>query len=68
MVTVAPWLAELGLTEVMTGLESTVKLLVVVAVAEPTFTEIGPVVAPEGTVTVSVVAVAAVTVAVMPLN
>ena len=40
----------------------------VVAVAEPTVTEIGPVVAPDGTVTVRVLVVAALTVAAVPLN
>ena len=44
------------------------KLVVVVAVAEATVTEIGPVVAPDGTVTVRVVVVATVTVAAVPLN
>jgi hypothetical protein len=57
-----------GLTEVITGLESTVKLLLDVAVELPTVTPMGPVVALEGTVVVSWFVVAAVTVAVVPLN
>ncbi len=57
-----------GLTEVMTGTESTVKFVLEVAVEEPTVTEIGPVVAPEGTVTVRLFAVEAFIVAAVPLN
>jgi hypothetical protein len=57
-----------GLTVVMTGLESTVKLLLEVAVDVPTVTLMGPVVAPVGTVLVSWFVVAAVTVAAVPLN
>ncbi len=57
-----------GVTEVTTGTESTVKLLLEVAVEVPTVTLIVPVVAPAGTVVVSWFVVAAVTVAVVPLN
>ena len=60
--------ADDGLTAVIAGFGTTVKLVVVVAVLEPTVTEIGPVVAPEGTVPVSELLVAAVTTAVVPLN
>ncbi len=54
--------------EVIVGTASTVKLLREFAVADPTVTLISPVVAPEGTVTVKLLVVAAVTVAVVPLN
>ena len=54
--------------EVMTGTERTMKLLLEVAVADPTVTVISPVVAPVGTVTVRLFAVAAATVAAVPLN
>ena len=47
---------------------STVKLLLEVAVWLPTVTEIEPVVAPGGTLTIKVVAVAKATVAGTPLN
>jgi hypothetical protein len=57
-----------GLTEVTTGLVSTMKLLLEVAVELPTATLMGPVVAPGGTVVVSRFAVAAVTLATVPLN
>jgi len=52
----------------MTGTESTVKFVLEVAVEEPTVTEIGPVVAPEGTVTVRLFTVEAFIVAAVPLN
>jgi len=57
-----------GLTEVITGTARTVKLLLEVAVEPPTVTLMAPVVAPAGTVVVSWFVVAAVTVAVVPLN
>ena len=47
---------------------ATVKLVALVAVLPPTVTEIGPVVAPDGTVAVILVDVLAVTVAAVPLN
>jgi hypothetical protein len=65
---VEPDSVSVGLTEVTTGTASTVKLLLEVAVDDPTVTVMGPVVAPEGTVTVRLFVVAAVTVAVVPLN
>ena len=68
MLTEPPCSAEAGLTEVITGFCNIVKLVVVVAVEEATVTEIAPVVAPDGTVTVRVLPVAAVTVAAVPLN
>ena len=52
----------------ITGTASTVKLVLEVAVDVPTVTLMGPVVAPVGTVTVRLFAVAAVTVAAVPLN
>jgi len=52
-----------GLIEVIVGTAVTVKLVVEVTVFAPTVTETGPVVAVFGTVTVRVLAVAAVTVA-----
>jgi len=55
-------------TEVTTGTESTVKLLLEVAVDVPTVTLMGPVVAPAGTMVVSWFVVAAVAVAAVPLN
>lgn len=66
--TVEAFSACVGVTEVMTGIASTVKLLLDVAVEVPTVTLMGPVVAPVGTVVVSWFVVAAVTVAVVPLN
>src|SRR5690242_20100947 len=48
--------------------EVTTKFVVLFAVAAATVTEIGPVVAPAGTVVVSLLAVAAVTLATTPLN
>src|SRR5213082_2141805 len=57
-----------GAIEVIRGTASTVKLLLEVAVDVPTVTLMGPVVAPVGTVVVSWFVVAAVTVAVVPLN
>jgi len=57
-----------GLTDVMTGMASTVKLLLEFAVAVPTVTLTRPVVAPAGTITVRLLAVAAVTEAAVPLN
>lgn len=65
---VAPWSPDVGLMEVITGTGRTAKFVVVVAVDPPTVTEMGPVVAPEGTVTVRELVVAAVTVATVPLN
>src|SRR6266849_5790556 len=66
--TVGVFSASVGLTEVITGLGSTVKLLLEVAVDVPTVTLMGPVVAPAGTEVVRRFVVAAVTVAVVPLN
>lgn len=63
-----PESARAGLIEVMTGVVSTVKLLLEVAVDDPTVTVMGPVVAPVGTVTVKLFAEATVTVAEVPLN
>lgn len=63
-----PCNAKAGLTEEIVGIGITVKLLLEVAVAVPTVTVIGPVFAPGGTVTASVAAVAAVTVAAVPLS
>ena len=57
-----------GVTEVITGIASTVKLLLEVAVEVPTVTLMAPVVAPVGTVVVSWLVVAAVTVAAVLLN
>ena len=68
MLIVGVFSVSVGLTEAMAGTASTVKLLLEFAVEEPTVTEIRPVVAPVGTVTVRLLAVAAVTVAVVPLN
>ena len=68
MLTVDPDNTVEGLTDVITGIVSTVKLLLDVAVDDPTITVIGPVVAPVGTVTVKLFADAAVTVAAVPLN
>ena len=68
MLTLLPCNADAGLIEVIAGICRTVKLVADVAVDEPTDTVIGPVVAPEGTVTVRLFAVAAVTVARVPLN
>jgi hypothetical protein len=58
----------IGLTEVMIGIATTVKLLLDVAVEVPTVPQIGPVVAPAGTLVVKLFAVAAVTVVTVPLN
>src|SRR5579859_2437339 len=66
--TVGVFSTSVGLTEVTTGLVSTVKLPLEVAVEVPTVTLIGPVVAPVGTLMVSWFVVAAVTMAVVPLN
>ena len=57
-----------GLIERITGVASTVKGVLDVAVFAPTVTEIGPVVAPAGTVTSKLVVVADKTVAATPLN
>src|SRR6185369_7616551 len=57
-----------GLIERITGVASTVKGVVDVAVLPPTVTEIGPVVAPAGTTTSSRVVDAEVTAAVIPLK
>ena len=58
-----------GVTEIETSVFTmTVKLESEETVVPPTVTEIGPDVAPEGTVTVIVVVVEEVTVAGMPLN
>jgi hypothetical protein len=65
---VVPESTRAGLTELITGLVSTVKLLLDVAVDEPTVTVMGPVVAPVGTVTVRLFGDAALTVATVPLN
>lgn len=66
--TVGALSACVGVTEVMTGMARTVKLLLDVAVEAPTVTLMGPVVAAVGTVVVSWFVVAAVSVAVVPLN
>ena len=59
----------IGLTAIESKLAgTTVKFVSEVAVTPPTVTDIGPVVAPEGTVTTSVFAVADLTVAGVPLN
>jgi hypothetical protein len=63
-----PASTRVGLIELITGMLRTVKLLLEVAVDDPTVTVTGPVVAPVGTVTVKLFADAAVTVAVVPLN
>src|SRR5207247_6324214 len=60
--------ADFGMNEVMTGTGTTVKLVAEVALFVPTATEIVPVVVVVGTVTASVVPVAEITVAGMPLN
>src|SRR5882724_2845268 len=57
-----------GVTERMIGTGRIVKALVDVALDAPTITEIDPVVAPSGTVTTRVVAVAEITVAAAPLK
>ena len=57
-----------GVKLVIVGGVVTVKLLALVAVCDPTLIVIGPVLAPGGTLAVSCVIDAAVTVAVMPLN
>jgi hypothetical protein len=59
---------DLGAIERMTGMGITVKLFGDVAVEVPTVTVMNPLVAPEGTVTVRVVALALKTVAGTPLN
>jgi len=60
--------ANLGVTEVMTGMEIRTKLLADVAEAAPKVTEIGPLFAPIGTVTTMLLAVAKSTGAMTPLN
>jgi hypothetical protein len=65
---VAVFSTSVWLIDVITGLVNTVKLLLEVAVELPTVTLIAPVVAPAGTVVVKLFAVAAVIVAVVPLN
>jgi hypothetical protein len=59
---------DVGFTDVITGLFRTVKLLLEFAVVVPTVTPTNPVVAPPGTVTARLFAVAEDTVAVVPLN
>ncbi len=68
MVTVAPGAPVVGVNPVMVGVGSMVKFDAVVTVTPLTVIEIGPLVAPAGTNTVSVVEVAPVTVATTPLN
>ena len=68
LLTLPPCNADFGLIEAITGICSTVKFVAEVAVDVATVTVIGPVVAPEGTLTVRLFAVAAVTVAGVPLN
>jgi hypothetical protein len=68
LLTLPPCKADFGLMDVITGICSTVKLAEEVTVDEPTVTVIVPVVAPEGTLTVRLSVVAAVTVAGVPLN
>src|SRR5262249_25704631 len=65
---VVPARACLRLMDAMTGNWRIVKSVCVVAVLAPTVTEIGPVVAPAGTVTTSVEVVADTTCAGVPLN
>jgi hypothetical protein len=66
--TVVPVSAAFGLTDVITGALVTVKFWLDVTVFAPTSTEIGPVVAPTGTVVTKVVAVADSTAADVPLK
>lgn len=66
--TVGVFSTSVGLIELITGVVTTVKFALEVAVEVPTVTLIGPVVAPEGTVVVKLFAVAAVAVANVPLN
>jgi hypothetical protein len=68
MVILVPTIPCNGEKLLMVGLRGTVKLSTDTAVCEPTCTEIVPVAAPAGTVTVNEVVVAAVTVAVVLLN
>ena len=69
IVTAAPTAPELGENpEIVGGGVTTTKLFVVVTVCPATVTEIGPVAAPVGTVTINFVVVADVTVAGVPLN
>ena len=65
---VGVWRIRVGLREVITGTDSTVNALLEFAVAVPTVTVIRPVLAPDGTVRVRLLGVAAVTVAAVPLN
>jgi hypothetical protein len=68
MVTVAPTAPLVGVKPDMVGVPGTVKIPTLVTVTPLSVTEIGPVEAPGGTVTVSVVADAPVTGALIPLN
>jgi hypothetical protein len=68
IVMIVPEVPLVGEKPDMVGIVSTVKSLTEVAVCVPTSTVILPVVAPAGAVTVSVVVVAAVTLALVPLN
>lgn len=70
MVTLVPMGPEVGAKLVMVGVTGTdtTKLVVLVPIWQLTWTLIGPVVAPPGTVVVMLVAVLAVTVAATPLN
>lgn len=68
MVTIAPTAPLVGVKPVIVGVGSTVKLDPVVTVTPLTVTEMGPEVAPAGTVTVRLVVVATVTTAWVPLN
>jgi hypothetical protein len=68
MVTVAPTAPLVGVKPDIVGVPGTVKIPVLVTVTPLSVTEIGPVEAPGGTVTVSVVADAPVTGALIPLN
>jgi hypothetical protein len=68
IMTLAPMAAPAGLNPVSVGVGKTVKLEAVLRVTPLTVTEITPVVAPAGTVTLMLLAVEEVTVAVVPLN
>ncbi len=65
---VAPTAPLVGEKEVKVGVGKTVKLVALEAVTPPVVTDIKPVVAPTGTVTVMEPVVEAVTVACVPLN
>ena len=68
IVTVAPIAADAGFRSVMVGVGNTLKLATLVTVTPLTVTEIGPVVAPAGTVVSRLLVLASVTTAAIPLN